>query len=205
MSTLDDILLAAKGKVDAQKLSKLRKKLEAATNARLDNLEIIDPTRIRLQLAAHLRSEGASRGIVHSYEQLFMGIVRRAALQGLVETPAEGPWSIKWQKLLDRISTQDGIKSCARGLAGWATAKGFEPDSISEEALQQWSHVFFKDPQVDIVQLIRASLASDANAKSHSSNSRLQRLALKASIGSVRDLSETYGVRRRPPSRTTSK
>lgn len=197
MKTLDDVLQAVDGHVDARKLAQLRKRLESATKARLTAVEIGDPIKIRRQLIAQLESEGASRGSIQAYEQLFMGIIRRAALMGLVETPPEGPWSMEWQRILETVTTQQRGRSTIRSLAAWSTAKGLEPKAVCESDLQEWLRVFATEDNGKTIEFIWALLAGSEDRKARLSNARQDRLSMKAAVGSVRDLSEVYGYQSR--------
>jgi hypothetical protein len=197
MKTLDEILLAVDGHVGAERLSKLRKRLELATKMSLAALEISDPIKIRRQLIAQLESEGASRGSIQAYEQLFMGIIRRAALMGLVETPPEGPWSLEWQRILETVTTQQRGRSTVRSLAAWSTAKGIEPKAICESDLREWLRVFAPSDEGKTIEFVHDLLADPGNRKVRQSNAQRNRLTMKAMIGSVRDLSEVYGYQSR--------
>jgi hypothetical protein len=197
MKTLDEILLAVDGYVDAQKLSKLRKRLESATKTSLSAIEVSDPIKIRMHLIAQLESEVASRGSIQAYEQLFMGIIRRAALMGLVETPPEGPWSLEWQRILETVTTQQRGKSTVRSLAAWSTAKGLEPKAICESELREWLKVFAPSDNGKTIEFVQDLLADSGNRDARQSNARRHRLTMKATVGSVRDLSEVYAYRSR--------
>jgi hypothetical protein len=197
MRTLDDLLRAANGQVDRQKLIQLREKLEAAVGADLSTILVADPIKIRRQLVIHLQSRAMSRGMVQSFEQLFMGVIRRAALLGLVETPPEGPWSLKWQRVLDKECSHRGAKSALRSLAAWATAKDFDPDSISGSALKEWAAGFSPSRSHVLVHEIREMINMVGAHSKNDGIARQQRLVLKASVGSVRTIEKVYGLEQR--------
>jgi hypothetical protein len=201
MRTLNEILLAMAGLVDDQKLLRLRQKLEAAVGDNLAEVQLTDAIKIRHQLAVHLKAEGASRGIVQSFEQFFMGVIRRAALMGLTDPPPEGPWSLGWLRVLDSISSDQPGRSVLRSLAAWATARGLEPDSITEHVLREWSATFSLTEKENSVRSVLSVLARAQNVHSEPKTSRRQRLALKASVGSVRDFSNLYGLPRKSTKR----
>lgn len=205
MTTLNDVLHAVSESVDRRKLLQLRRKLEAAIRTDLSAIQIDDPMTIRRQLVAHMQCEGASRGMIQSYEQLFMGVVRRAALLGLVEAPPEGPWSLKWQRVLDKVGSRCVVRSSLRSLAAWATARNIEPDLISEAAIKEWGLVFSVGANHDSIEAVRSALTATESCGPLPLTSRQERLALKASVGSVRDLSEVYGLRRRPSGHSRTK
>ena len=144
-----------------------------------------------------LQSEGASRGIIQSYEQFYMGLIRRAALMGLIEPPAEGPWSLAWQNVLDAVGSRPRAKSIMRCFAAWASAKGIEPKSASDVIVEEWSGVVGVIDQGEAIDLVRSILAGMQDGGRSLSTSRKQRLIMKASSGSVRNLEAVYGLRRR--------
>lgn len=192
MMTLHEVLEAVRSYVGERKLAQLRRKLEAATRNDLTAVPIDDPMTIRRQLVAYLRSEGSTPGIVQSYEQLLMGVIRRAALLGLVETPPEGPWSLKWQYALDAVGSRRRLRSCLRGLAAWATVRGIEPSMISEEQIKEWMRVFLPNRKGEVLDQIRSALDSLEDCDVMSVRFRQERLILKASVGSVRKPSDVY-------------
>jgi len=88
--TLRDVLTAAAEKVDARRLEQLGRVLERAVGRSLSSQAIDDPIVIRRLLAETLREDGISVGVVHSFEQFYMGVIRRAAVDGLIPPPPEG-------------------------------------------------------------------------------------------------------------------
>jgi hypothetical protein len=119
---------------------------------------------------------------------------------GLIETPPEGPWSLSWQNILDNIGSQRRAKSTLRSLAAWATARGIEPESLSDAVLREWS-----SNTHEAIELIRSVLTRVRNLGQKPSVSRQMRLVMKASVGSVRDLADAYGVRRHSSERRRNK
>ena len=132
------VLDAAVGTVNPRKLEQLEKKLEVALGCSLDTQEVTDPIVIRFLLAKQLRDSGTSPGVIHSFEQLFMGVIRRAAVKGLLPAPPEGPWTREWQSVLDVASEVQKAKAPLRSLAGWATARGIKPLEIENDHLEMW-------------------------------------------------------------------
>lgn len=144
-TNLKKVLSTAVGKVDPRKLKKLEQKLEDALGSSLSSQPVDDPIMIRQRLAELLRNEGVSPGVVHSFEQLFMGIIRRASIEGLIPAPPEGPWTRAWQSVLDTTTKARGAKALLRSLASWATARGLTPKDIGADRLNAWA----KDRLVD--------------------------------------------------------
>ncbi len=142
---LKQILDAAIGKVELRKLEQLKRKLEDALGGPLSSQIVDDPIIIRRLLVEKLRSEGVSPGVIHSFEQLFMGIIRRAAINGLLPAPPEGPWTRAWQSVLDIASTVQKAKAPLRSLAAWATARDLTPSDLEEHHIKSWC----KDLQID--------------------------------------------------------
>ena len=134
------VLDTAIGTVNPRKLEQLEKKLEGALGCSLDIQEVTDPIVIRFLLAKHLRENGTSPGVIHSFEQLFMGVIRRAAVKGLLPAPPEGPWTREWQSVLDVASEVQKAKAPLRSLAGWATARSIKPLEIENDHLEMWAN-----------------------------------------------------------------
>ncbi|GAC1394557.1 MAG: hypothetical protein NVS4B11_21270 [Ktedonobacteraceae bacterium] len=132
------VLDAAIGTVNPRKLEQLEQKLEIALGCSLYTQEVTDPIVIRFLLAKQLRDSGTSPGVVHSFEQLFMGVIRRAALKGLLPAPPEGPWTREWQSVLDVASEVQKAKAPLRSLAGWATARNIKPLELENDHLEMW-------------------------------------------------------------------
>src|SRR5690348_13833944 len=98
---LQQILDLVAGKVNPQKLEKLKQKLEEALGGPLSTHLVEDPIIIRRRLVELLRREGTSQGVVQSLEQFYMGIIRRASIERLLPPPPEGPWTREWQSVLN--------------------------------------------------------------------------------------------------------
>lgn len=195
MTTLDRILRASVSYVDVKKLVRLRRELQLALGPDLSAIEVTDSIKIRRRLIIQLQSEKRSRGIIESYEQFFMGLIRRAALLGLIDPPPEGPWSLSWQRVLDENNSRHGIRSALRSLAAWATAKDIEPESVSEEIIWKWARAAFPTHSQEIAETTKSCLRSRRTCGSGSVLSRKRRLTLKASVGSVRAVEQIYGLR----------
>src|SRR5205823_2427592 len=122
-----------------------------------------------------------------AFVQFYMGIIRRAALAGLILPPPEGPWTRTWQAVLDLAEEMTGAKAHLRSLAGWATDKSIEPENLEERQLEEWVKDLKRDQsavtaarevlQKWATQPIPSSVASD--------ESRAERLRRKAGTGSV--------------------
>lgn len=184
---LQKVISIAIGKVDPRKLEKLEQKLEEALGSPLSSQLIDDPIVIRRRLAELLRNEGVSPGVIHSFEQLFMGIIRRASIEGLIPAPPEGPWTRDWQSVLDMTSKTQKAKSLLRSLASWATARGFTPKDIEANRLKVWKQDRLIDEQsLYLVEniLIRWSLTAESGIFVNDSllSERLQKKALQGTV-----------------------
>lgn len=138
LPSVERVLLVAVGKVDARKLEQLGRRLELALDAPLSSQVFNDPIAIRRRLVDYLKSVGTKPGIVQATEQFYMGVVRRAALEGLIPAPPEGPWTRNWQSVLDTSAEVPSTKSLLRSLAGWATVRHVEPGDVTREHLTTW-------------------------------------------------------------------
>jgi len=181
------VLAAVSEQVEPRKLERLAEVLEAALGRPLAKSRLDDPVIVRRALVEYLRQRGTSAGIIQSFEQLFMGIARRAALLGLAPVPPEGPWSLTWQRVLDAVGTP-GSKAALRSFAAWATSKGTQPLDVDTSDLERWS----KDLAMPAgtARLVEEALA-DWRELSQSkpptgATLREERLRLKALRGSVR-------------------
>ena len=173
---------------DERKLKQLTTKLELALGPPLSARAVDDPMVIRRQMVEYLRGEGASPGITQAMEQFFMGVVRRAAVKGLIPAPPEGPWTRSWQSVLDLSAEMSGTKAPLRSLAGWATARHLDPEDVREKQLQTWAKETLANEKVlpnlrDL--LARWSLAS-SNAALDGDGYLSNRLLSKAKRGTVR-------------------
>jgi hypothetical protein len=135
MPDLQTVLDASRGKVNSPKLAKLERSLEAALGQQLRGCALEDPIVVRRELVNYLREHGESRGNLQAIEQFYMGVIRRAAVQGLIQAPPEGPWTRIWQSVLDFAES----KALIRTLAAWATDNRLEPGDISTEHLEEWA------------------------------------------------------------------
>ena|SRR5581483_2756091 len=129
--TLRQLFAAVEAKVDPRKLAQASAVLERAFGVALDEIAITDTMDIRRRLAEQLKREGSSAGIVQAHEQFFMGVVRRAALDGIIPPPPEGPWTQQWQAALDGSSHVKGARApCGHSQPGQpdeATNVAFDP------------------------------------------------------------------------------
>ncbi|HZO75310.1 MAG TPA: hypothetical protein VFB60_24100 [Ktedonobacteraceae bacterium] len=136
---LEKVLSASDGKVHRRKLEMLKQKLEDALGGSLSTQVVDDPMFIRFRLVEYMRSQGTSSGVMQSVEQLFMGVVRRAAVEGLLPAPPEGPWTRLWQAALDASKEHKVSKAMLRSLASWSTARNLSPLEIEMKHLIMWS------------------------------------------------------------------
>ena len=195
--TLADVLNAASDKVDGRRLTSLQEKLERAFNSSCSEIAVEDPILIRRRLIEYMRQDGASEGMVQSYEQLFMGVARRAALRGVIQPPPEGPWTHRWQRLLIVANEFKGTRMGIRSLAAWATAQGIQPEQVNSQALLLW--VSAVSPSINAdgskVQAVISEYRNRA-AEEIPSSILSDRLKQKALRGSVRTVEEVYGAGR---------
>ena len=187
-TTLHEVLVAAADEVASRKLDQLRRALERAVGRPLSLQAVEDPIIIRQALAETLTGEGASIGVVHSFEQFYMGVIRRAAVKGLILAPPEGPWTRLWQSVLDASAKTRGAKAPLRSLAAWATARHVQPTDISVADLASWrENLRIDDAAFMVVQDVLNRWSSAPRSPKLSSDSLLlDRLKKKASYGSVR-------------------
>ena len=183
--TLQTVIDLSAGKVEGQKLRQLVRRLETILGVPLAEHPFDDPIIIRRQLVTHLRSEGVSAGTIQSLEQFFMGIVRRAAVEGAIPAPPEGPWTQAWQAVLVSCLKH---RSWIRILAAWATDQGLEPTEVGEAELRSWRSKSACDSKT--ISELRNLLLKTANPServmTHSNSLLTNRLQAKATRGSVR-------------------
>jgi len=182
------VLDAAIGTVNPRKLEQLEKKLETALGCSLNTQEVTDPIVIRFLLAKQLRDSGISPGVIHSFEQLFMGVIRRAAIKGLLPAPPEGPWTREWQAVLDVASEVQKAKAPLRSLAGWATARDIKPQEIESDHLEMWANAsMLSATSQQIVEHVLTRWLPTQNSTSLTSDLQLSdRLHRKAQHGTVK-------------------
>jgi hypothetical protein len=185
---VERVLSVAGGKINPKKLELLKRKLEEALGKPLSSQTIEDPVIIRHLLAVKLKDDGMSAGMVHSLEQSFMGIIRRAAVLGLLPAPPEGPWTYEWQSVLDISSEVRGARSIIRSLASWATAHSLAPHELNTVHLTTWvKDMMMKIDVLLIVEKVLALWSSSSLGTQHFDFSHLlERLQKRASRGTVR-------------------
>lgn len=182
----------ATGQVTPQKLRQIAQKLESAVGCPLAACPVDDPIILRRTLVEQLRSDGASAGTIQALTQCFMGIIRRAAVDGLIAAPPEGPWTRTWQTVLDFAGQNNGAKSHVRSLGAWATEQHLEPEDIETRHLRKWSaDLVIDECAVPVVQdLLREWADRPKDAASPESDSiRAERLRKKAAGGTVQTTS----------------
>ncbi|MBU4399146.1 MAG: hypothetical protein KKE86_07405 [Planctomycetes bacterium] len=186
--TLRAVLDRAEGQVNSHKWRQLCEKLEAGLARPLASQVLDDPIMIRRALVEQLRSEGASAGTIQALSQCFMGIIRRAAVDGLLPAPPEGPWTRTWQSVLDFAGQKNGVKALARSLAAWATERHLEPREVDIEQLRKWMDMFvIKEQSLRVVKDVLAKwlrLPLDHGAL-QSDEVRSERLRRRAMNGTV--------------------
>jgi len=184
MPDLQSVLDASCGKVNSPKMAKLQHKLEAALGRSLGEYELEDPIVVRRELVRYLRQHGESRGNLQAIEQLYMGVIRRAAVQGVIHAPPEGPWTKAWQSVLDVADS----KSLIRTLAGWATDNGLEPDDILLKHLKEWADTVKVDRGLfdGVITVLNCWKKLPREGSVHCHVVLTERLLKKAQCGSVR-------------------
>lgn len=186
--TLRDVLTAAAEKVDARRLEQLGRVLERAVGRSLSSQAIDDPIVIRRLLAETLREDGISVGVVHSFEQFYMGVIRRAAVDGLIPPPPEGPWTRDWQLILDATSDMKRVRAPLRSLAAWATTHHLRPTDVRANHLHAWrDDLRISDVALTVVQdALHRSMDIPTPTTLSSDSLLLHRLRQRALHGSVR-------------------
>lgn len=184
---LQAVLQAVAEEMGERKLARLKARLETALGCPLFTQTVDDPMVIRRQLVEHLRKGGSGFGAIQAAEQLFMGVVRRAAVKGLIPAPPEGPWTRSWQSVLDSAAGATGKKAPLRLLAGWATSRHLEPEDVDEDQLAVWIKAVMANEA--ILPKIRDALSkwesAPYDARLESSAALSERLLRKASRGTV--------------------
>ncbi|MDQ6660177.1 MAG: hypothetical protein M3Z24_04340 [Chloroflexota bacterium] len=188
---MQSVLDVAIGKVDARKLEQLKRKLEDALGCPLASQQVDDPMIIRFRLVEQLRDEGVSPGMIQSFEQLFMGIIRRASVMNLIPAPPEGPWTRAWQSVIDEGSKVRKAKSPLRSFASWASAHGLTPLDIDMHYLKLWIEDLHINREAQIiVEHVLARWVPPASSAPLLSDALLtERLQKKALTGTVKHLS----------------
>jgi hypothetical protein len=184
---LQTILDKARAQVSPQKLRQIIQKLESALGPPLSRHRVNDPIILRRSLVEQLRSEGASAGSIQALTQCFMGIVRRAAVGGLLPAPPEGPWTRTWQSVLDFAEQNNGVKSYVRSLGAWATEHHLEPEEIEPSDLRKWLGDLLVDAgALPVMQgLLHGWAEQPWGAKLKSDSIRVERLRRKSLGGTV--------------------
>jgi hypothetical protein len=186
---LSNVLEAASGKVDSRRLGALQEKLERAFDCPCSVIPVVDPMLIKRRLVEYMRRDGSTEGIVQSYEQLFMGVARRAALKGVIQPPSEGPWTCRWQSVLVVANDFKGVKMEIRSLATWSTSQGFEPEEVNLQIIERWIRAVSHPVTTDTATVGVILSECLKRATPDGENSLLwERLKQKALRGSVRTL-----------------
>lgn len=186
--TLQAIVDASRGKIDSQKLAKLTAALEAALDASLDSLPVDDPMIVRRAMVRHLKTRQITAGNLQHMEQVYMGVIRRAAVCGLISAPPEGPWTRAWQSVIGIANDKRSAKSLLRSLAGWATDKDTQPNEIGYSQICLWAETM----GIGYADLERVVLTLDewkklpATDESDGTSHLDERLRRKAERGTVR-------------------
>lgn len=184
MPDLQTVLDASRGKVNSPKLAKLERSLEAALGQSLSQYVLEDPIVVRRELVHYLREHGESRGNLQAIEQFYMGVIRRAAVRGMIPAPPEGPWTKAWQSVLDFSNS----KSLIRTLAAWATDNRFEPGDIVTEHLREWADAARVDRELahDVEAVLDCWKRLPGARNVHGYVTLTERLLKKAQCGTVR-------------------
>src|SRR5258706_6921647 len=115
-ATLETIFKAVEGRVSVGKLKQLRRYLRAAVGSDGLSRPIDDPMILRRRLIEQMRGEAVPAGTIQALVQFYMGLIRRAALTGLIPPPPEGPWTRAWQSVFDIAEEFFGSKDNAQSL-----------------------------------------------------------------------------------------
>lgn len=182
---LEGLLSHYQGSVDNRKLNSLRVKFAKAYDQPLCEISIEDPVRLLITLARHLQGGGATQGSIHSISQFFMGLIRRAAVEGIIPPPPEGPWTRDWQRLISATEDHQRIKLNLRSLAAWATTRGLSPCAVGDRELLDWMEEFKGNP--DVLGELRGMLAGVNQEDASVDFLLLERLRRKAKQGTVKD------------------
>ena len=183
--SLQSVMDRSAGKVNEQKFRQLINLLVSIVGEPLSEHSMGDPILIRRQIVTQLKSEGVSAGTIQALEQCFMGIVRRAAVDGLIAAPPEGPWTTAWQAVL---ASSTKLRSRIRVLAAWATERNLEPADVGEAGLCEWGRSAACDSEtLSKLGILLASSAKPTDRQiMHSGASLTRRLKDKAARGTVR-------------------
>jgi hypothetical protein len=184
--SLRELFAAFEAKVDRRKLTQAAGILERAFGTSLDEVRVNDAIETRRRLVEQMKTEGASAGIVQAFEQFFMGVIRRAALDGLIPPPPEGPWTQAWQAVLDGSAQIKGARAPLRSLAAWATMRGHSPLDLSELTMKEWASTAGFSPSAMTAARSGLDLAQNDRDARVSSNVLIDRLRKKATEGTVR-------------------
>jgi hypothetical protein len=182
---LEGLLSHYQSSVDERKLGSLRLKFAKACAQPLCEVSADDPVHLLTVLARHLQSEGATQGSIHSISQFFMGLIRRAAVEGIMPPPPEGPWTRDWQRLISATEQGQRVKLTLRSLAAWATTRGLSPGAVGDRELRDWIEVFRGNPKV--LDDLRDVLAGLNHEGASVDSLLLERLRRKAKQGTVKD------------------
>ncbi len=181
------ILKAVEGRVNPQKLKQLRRYFVSALGTPDLSQPVEDPMILRRELIAQMRKERVPAGTIEALAQFYMGIIRRAALVGLILPPPEGPWTRTWQSVLDLAEEKSAGKAQVRSLAGWATEKGLEPQQVGSQQLNDWlEDLKIEEGDITAVWKVLECWTTRPTAPTVASDpTRAERLRRKASHGSV--------------------
>lgn len=182
--TLADVIRPSELKVNSQKLLKLVKLVEASCDAPAEEIVADDPFAIRRSLVAQLKREGSTAGVIQAYEQFFMGLVRRAAVEGIIPAPPEGPWTRNWQLLLDFAHETKSSKSAVRMLAAWASDNALEPEEMTSAQWTRWqeSAVITDESLAVMTQLLARFRQCGVRTLNSKLTDRLRRKAMHGSV-----------------------
>ena len=187
IATMQEVLEASKGRISDEKLERLARTLEQATDTILSKIVVDDPMTIRRAMIRYLKACEVTPGNLQHLEQAFMGVIRRAAVVGLLPAPPEGPWTRQWQGALDFNYQGDGFsKARMRSLAAWATDRDIQPSDVDDNELKDWASA--TGQSTEVVQTLGMLLVefSQASTGLHRTPHLDERLRSKAKRGTVR-------------------
>ena len=186
--SLEAVLDASGGKADSKKIARLSSLLQAALDSPLSEIPADEPMLIRRSMVRQLRLEDVSPGNLQAMEQFFMGVVRRASVDGLIPAPPEGPWTHAWQTAIDTASGQRAAKARMRSLAAWATERELPPLQVNDELLTEWCEASGRPTSdKEVLLSVLGEWAKECHDTLHQAaasnlNERLQRKAKRGTV-----------------------
>jgi hypothetical protein len=187
-----DVLTLGRGRIEASKLAQVARALGEVLESQSRDL---DPNAARLAIRSRFKAWGLSPGAIHSLDHVFMGLLRRAALSGLVAPPPEGPWNSQWQLVID--VAPNGNKAFLKALAGWSFSRGVAACDLTDALLTKWQRErHMTATAAEAVARLLPQLIETAHQATKGTAELMTRLESRSRTGMTRSLLEQYGVRR---------